>query len=94
MSMDANGLSLTKFCEKYNLPYARIWYRMSVKGMNLAEAIKHFRETEDKPAHCKNYVNGMSARQYCIKNNLKYEQLMTKCHKKKCTIEDYLKKTM
>lgn len=94
MSMDANGLSLTKFCEKYNLPYMRIWYRMSVKGMNLVEAIKHFRETENKPAYCKNYVDGMSARQYCIKHNLSYHNLMTKCYRKKYTLEDYLKKTM
>lgn len=94
MSMNAEGLSLVKFCEKYKLPYMRIWYRMSVKGMNLAEAIKHFRETENKPPHCKNYINGISARQYCKNNNISYRALVGKCFRRGCTLEEYIKKTM
>lgn len=90
MSMDANGLSLTKFCEKYNLPYMRIWYRMSVKNMNLAEAIKDYRQSENKPHNCKYYFKGMTARQYCKKNNLNYDAIIMYCSRKGIDVKDYL----
>lgn len=90
MSLNADGLSLLEFCRRYKLPYSRIWYRMAVKGMNLAEAIKHFRETENRPKHCKNFYKGISARQYCKKHNLNYEAITMYCSRKGTTVEEYL----
>lgn len=90
MSLNADGLSLLEFCRRYKLPYSRIWYRMAVKGMNLAEAIKHFRETENHPKRCKNFYKGISARQYCIEHNLNYEAIMLRCSRKGTTVEEYL----
>lgn len=88
--LDVYGTSLVKYCKEKNLPYAKIWYRMSVKGMNIHEAIEDVRSSKNKPHHCNHWVNGVTLRQYCKANKINYEVLLNKMKRRKCTPEEAL----
>lgn len=91
MTIDVFGTSLVKFCKEKDLPYAKIWYRVTVKGMNIAEAINDVERSTGKPRYCRHWINGMTLRQYCLQNNINYVAMIAKMGRTRRTAEQLLK---
>ena len=71
-----NGQGMMKYCRANKIPYASIWERVALKGMTPDKALQDYFEQKGKPKYCKYFYKGMTFRQYCCKNNLKYQQIL------------------
>ena len=69
----STGETLRQYVKSKGIPYQTVYQYITLLGYGIEEALDLAKKRRNcKNANAKYFKGGMSLRQYCLKNNLKY----------------------
>ena len=69
-----NGQSLRQYCLEHKISYRIAYILCDEKGLNPADAIE--RASNPRPKNRKHYVDGLTLKEFCRKNNIPYDAVL------------------